>query len=221
MTWKAFQDTVFRNINMAFYWLKWWRWVLCFRTSCAKVSEFGKLSGACHNPFPFYQTDFLQKMNNRGHLWSSPLIMVSFWMLCKADNYFCNVIAKLHSAVVKGKSLMRWMWLWLSKNAHSLLGIFFSYERLEKLRWAAKGVRGAVSTKCDFSCFLWDSPLPQSWHRCTQEKERTWRPKRSSKLQRVRLQQPHWILAMRFDASLYWRETLDLNGAAWLCSCLA
>lgn len=30
-----------------------------------------------------------------------------------------------------------------------------------------------------------------------------------------------WVQAMRFDASIHWRETLDLNGAAWLCSCLA
>lgn len=29
------------------------------------------------------------------------------------------------------------------------------------------------------------------------------------------------ILAMRFDASIHWPETLDLNGAAWLCPCLA
>lgn len=31
----------------------------------------------------------------------------------------------------------------------------------------------------------------------------------------------HQILAMRFDASIHWPETLDLNGAAWLCPCLA
>lgn len=133
---------------------------------------------------------------NRGHLWSSPLIMVSFWMLCKADNYFCNVIVKLHSAVVTRKNLMRWTWLWLSKNAHSLLGIFFSYECREKVKWAAKGVRGAVSTKCDFSCFLWDSPLPQSWHRCTLEKERTWRSKRSAKSE-------CWTAAAKLGKSSY------------------